>query len=207
MSQKRARPADWELIRAEYETGTRSLRELATNHGVSKDSILRRKKAEAWVENLSARVKTHRNRKIVELDAEEFFADHPIPQNASETAETRRDSKRDSVAVSAAERQVEIVKDHRRMLGELREVSCRQLALIRQWLYGNEEERKDAAGLLFVRRSDSLVAHLNSASAMITRIITSEREAYGLNERENTDIDLNEVEALRGEIGRRLGSL
>ncbi|MEN6537372.1 MAG: hypothetical protein ABFD60_04245 [Bryobacteraceae bacterium] len=202
-----SRQTDWERIRAEYETGTRSIRELAAIYGVSKDQIHRRKKAEGWVENLTARVKTHRNRGLAELDAKEYSEKEGGATHRDNKRDKERDRMRDTVAVSAAERQVEIVADHRKMLREMREVSREQIRLIRLWLHGNEEERKQAASVLFVRRSDSLVSHMNSAMGIVSRIIASEREAYGLNERENTDIDLNEVEALRGEIGRRLGSL
>ena len=39
---------DWEKIRAEYIAGGISLRDLAKKHGVSKDAICRRARAEEW---------------------------------------------------------------------------------------------------------------------------------------------------------------
>lgn len=41
---------DWERIKAEYVTGTETLRDLAQRHGIAKSSIFKRASEEGWVE-------------------------------------------------------------------------------------------------------------------------------------------------------------
>lgn len=49
--------ADWERIEADYRVGIRSLREIATEHGVTEGAIRKRAKRDDWTRDLQAKVR------------------------------------------------------------------------------------------------------------------------------------------------------
>jgi hypothetical protein len=51
------RQPDWERIEADYRVGARSVREIATEHGISHTAIQKRAKEHHWVRNLKDKVK------------------------------------------------------------------------------------------------------------------------------------------------------
>ena len=48
--------ADWERIEADYRAGTRSTREIATDHKITEGAIRKRAKRDCWERNLKAKV-------------------------------------------------------------------------------------------------------------------------------------------------------
>jgi hypothetical protein len=88
---------DWEAIEREYRAGQLSASEIGRQHGVSRQAILKRAKKECWPQNLSARVK--------EAVAARVVADGVAGKSARETVEL------------AAERGVQIVREHRASIG------------------------------------------------------------------------------------------
>jgi hypothetical protein len=49
---------DWERIEVEYRAGTRSVREIAADHGISHTAINKRKNAEGWTRDLQGKIKS-----------------------------------------------------------------------------------------------------------------------------------------------------
>lgn len=88
---------DWEAIEREYRAGQLSASEIGRQYGVSRQAILKRAKKEEWPQNLSARVK--------EAVAARVVADGVAGKSARETVEL------------AAERGVQIVREHRSSIG------------------------------------------------------------------------------------------
>lgn len=57
MTTEKKDPIDWELIERHYRAGIKSLREMATDAGVSEGAIRKRAKRDQWTRNLSAKIK------------------------------------------------------------------------------------------------------------------------------------------------------
>lgn len=58
MTEKKARPStDWERVEAQYRAGLLTLREIATEHGISHGRIAQKAKELGWVRDLSAKIK------------------------------------------------------------------------------------------------------------------------------------------------------
>jgi predicted transcriptional regulator len=58
MSEKPNKAAtDWERIECEYRAGVKSLREIASEHGVTEGAIRKRAKRDAWPRDLGAKIK------------------------------------------------------------------------------------------------------------------------------------------------------
>jgi hypothetical protein len=193
---------DWQRVRADYETGAYTLQALCERHGIKhRSTIQNRITRESWVKDPTSEVRRIRGAKLARLDASEQeceqggSCEHPV-----------YDRNKSVVVEAAAERQVQVVAQHRVMISKLRGNVERVLDLVHNYLHGNQEQRIEAMLILKMASSDSLTGHLNSLSANIQRIVTMERESYGL-----SDIDpgmnADRAETLRNEIHERLARL
>ena len=93
-------PIDWEAIEREYRAGQLSVSEIARQHSVSHPLIFRKAKAVGWTRNLADRVREAVTAKAV----------------TDGVTGDRRVTDREAVEL-AAERGVQIVREHRTLIG------------------------------------------------------------------------------------------
>ena len=53
-----AKRPDWEAIESAYRAGVMSLREIASQHGISEGAIRKRAKKDNWTRDLNAKIKS-----------------------------------------------------------------------------------------------------------------------------------------------------
>lgn len=92
-------PIDWEAIEREYRAGQLSVREIGRRYSVTDGAIRQRAKREKWPRDLSDQVREEVRSELLR-------------------SELRSESSREAVRTAAA-RGVEIVRQHRAMLGKL----------------------------------------------------------------------------------------
>lgn len=91
---------DWERIEAEYRTGKLSVSEIGRQYGVSHTAINKRAKKEGWIRDLSE--------KVQKLVSARLVSEGVSAATISETVE------------KAAERDIQIVRQHRADIGDQR---------------------------------------------------------------------------------------
>jgi len=109
-----AKIADWERIEADYRVGVRSLREIATEHGVTEGAIRKRAKRDNWTRDLTAKVRA----KADALVRKELVRSEVRKESATE---------RETVEVEA-QVQVRIRLAHRTDITRMRALVLRLLA-------------------------------------------------------------------------------
>lgn len=98
---------DWEAIEREYRAGQLSVREIARQHGASHTAINKRAKADGWTKNLATKVREEVSNRLVSSEV--------ATGNAKEAVE------------AAALRGVEVVRQHRTVIGRGRDLTLRLL--------------------------------------------------------------------------------
>jgi len=155
--------ADWEAIRRDYETGAYSVRQIAARHGIAAHStVYNRAKKENWASNSTGRVKARRSAQELTQAAAEALAKGLI-------AETPRDQ--EAAIDAAAAVQVEVVRQHKSLIGRLNKQADRLLTTIEGENINRATSRKAAKDLL---------ENLSKLSMIAGRLIPMEREAHGL---------------------------
>ena len=166
---------DWEAIEREYRAGQLSASEIGRQYKVSRQAILKRAKKESWPQNLSARVK--------EAVAARVVADGVAGKSARETVEL------------AAERGVQIVREHRvsigrgqklvnALFGELEEATenrdeieeCIQLETV------DDKDGKRRAMMLRAVALPSRSGVIVNLSSALKTLVGLERQAFNLDD-------------------------
>jgi hypothetical protein len=96
---------DWEAIQAEYEAGTKSLREISEPRGLSETAIRKRARRDGWQRDLSAKIRKAADRELVrrEVRKASFEATEPeIIKAASATRADISERQRERIATVAA---------------------------------------------------------------------------------------------------------
>jgi hypothetical protein len=114
-----ASKTDWERIEAEYRTGKLSVSEIGRQYGVSHTAVNKRAKREGWVRDLSDKV-----RKLVSA---RLVSEGVSASTLSETVE------------KAAERDIQIVRQHRADIGAQRRLVGDLVAELRESTSFREE--------------------------------------------------------------------
>ena len=175
---------DWEAIERDYSIGQLSLRQLAKKHEVTLSSITRKIKKDEWTRDLSEQVRAQTKAGLIRLAAE----------NAVEKIAQSEQSDALSIQAAAATN-VQIVSGHRKDI----QVETKRSQRLAEKLEGLMEKATDAKDLaLLVSTHESLVRSR-------TRLISLEREAYGIGEAEpppddDSLIDLGRAAELRDKI-------
>lgn len=165
---------DWERIRAEYEAGQLSTRELGRAFGTSEAAIRRRAKSHGWTRSLAPKVRRAVRERLIRDDA-------VSPEVEAEVVET------------AAVRGVEVIRSHRRDIGQARDVAGRMLleldeatanreqieALIWDETAGDEDGKRRHAMLRAVSLP-SRASALQALAGALGRVVALERQAFGL---------------------------
>lgn len=179
------RQVDWERIEAEYRAGQLSIAEIGRQAGVSHVAILKRAKKYGWTRNLAAKVKAEVTARLV---------------TDGVTATTSREA-----VELAAERGVEVVRQHRQDIGRGRRLTNSLLqeletasetlpeieAAIEEETAGDKSPKRRQAML----RAVSLGARASavfSLSAAMKNFVALERQAFSIPDADPTD-DLRDM--------------
>jgi hypothetical protein len=166
---------DWEKIEAEYRAGQFSVSEIARQNGVSHTAINKRAKRDGWERDLAPKV---RQRVSARLVSEGVSA-----ATARETIEL------------AAERDVQIVREHRAVIGRGRNLTLRMLdeldasttkigdleALIEADTEGDESARR-RDGMMKAISLPSRAGTLKDLSMAAKNWLALERQAFNIDD-------------------------
>lgn len=109
------RKIDWEAIEREYRVGTKSLREIGREYGVSDTAIRKRAKQFGWERDLTEKVNQQVRNALVRIAVRESN------ERTDEQKAKARASERDTVEAAARER-VDVIRTERNDINVLREL-------------------------------------------------------------------------------------
>jgi transposase-like protein len=177
---------DWERIEAEYRTGKLSVSEIGRQYGVSHTAINKRAKKEGWVRDLSEKV-----RKLVSA---RLVSEGVSASTLSETVE------------KAAERDIQIVRQHRADIGEQRRLVGDLVSELREStsfrLEIEEAIEEETASDKSPRRRDQMLRAVGLASrvgvmkdlaAATKTLIELERQAFNIGAGDPTGGSLSDL--------------
>lgn len=193
---------DWEAVERDYRIGQLTVGEIVTKHGMSKSTLMARVAKEGWERDLSDAVKVATKAGIVQATINELTA-------AAIEKKTERAAEVISSGVDvAAAANVQVVMGHRRDLARLKSVSLKMLNELENatdavpalheltaMVAENSPEALPALGK-FVSLAGR-VATSEKLTAAFNRIVTMERQAFGLDEDGKNKADTTVEEILR----------
>jgi ribosomal protein L7/L12 len=155
-SKSKRKEVDWEAIEREYEAGQLSVRELGRIFGVAASTIVRRAQKNRWQRDLTKKVQAKIDRKLCV----------PEEVTASATEAGGRDHATDEKQIIelAAQRGVEVVRSHRKLLGESLKIAM------------NIIEELQARDLPTLEKSQSFRALAQS----LAKLVPLERQAFNI---------------------------
>jgi transposase-like protein len=163
VSDKPARPpTDWEAIEREYRAGQLSVAEIARQNGVSAPLIFRRVRKEGWTRNLAERIRQAVTTRSV--------TDGVTAATMRETIEL------------AAERGVQIVREHRTLIGRGRAIVSK--------LFGELEGENEAS----LKDKSTVLGNLTGS---LKTLVAMERQAFNLSDEAEGDKAALTVELVR----------
>ena len=184
---------DWEKIELDYRAGVKSLREIASEHGVSDTAIRKRAKRDDWVRDLSAKIKAKADDLVrKEQVRTEVRTANPISEketidaNANLVASVRLSHRKDiqrsrSIAMKLfdeLEHQVGVENaENLEKLGEL--------------LRSEDDKGRDALNDLYMKiiSMPGRVKSMKDLSDTLKTLIALERQAFGLDDENNRPVD------------------
>lgn len=156
--------ADWLLIEADYRTGIKPLRQIASEHGIVESYIRKRAAKEGWERDLSARI---------QAKAEELVRKEAVRKETVRT-EVRKHNRvlenENEIIEANANLQKDVVLSHRKDIKRLRNLLNVQAA---------ELENIDGSDLDLSKR----IKALKDLGDTLKGLICIEREAYGIDVR------------------------
>lgn len=192
MSKKNNKPeVDWEEIERLYRADLRTNAQLAKDFGVHASTIRRRAKKHAWKRDLKSRIKERANaivqeRAVSSLASDQIARDDmTIEENAQLTANVRLAHRQNIGAAQAmmmtlyGDLQAQIGADNRARLEDL-------------FIAALKAEVIDASALEAYERVTSLPTHvrvMKDLADTMTKLVTLERQAYGLDDEDNSPAD------------------
>lgn len=166
---------DWESIEREYRVGQLSIKEIGRRFGITHSAIVKRAKKDGWLRNLSGAVKTEIQNRLLTGDA-------PLQ------------SEKEIVDV-AAKRGVELIREHRRDIGngralvttlfqELKTASqdIEQLESAIQDETKGDKNSQRRSQMLRAVSLPSRAGTIRDLSMALSRLIPLERQAFNLDE-------------------------
>jgi len=204
---------DWDGVEIHYRAGVRSLKDIGAEYGVSDAGIIKRAKRDKWTRDLKAKIKAKAEAKVSAAAVSEV-----VSEQKAATEKT--------VIEANAEMQFRIRMEHRTdigrnrklfqaLLGELEDSTNPEGKRLLEELMdlmtkpdedADEEELKEA-GKRFARmralfsKTLDMSGRIDSAkklTEMLERLIKMEREAFGIDDTENTE---SGIEAVLKRIG------
>lgn len=208
---------DWEAVERDYRTGQMSVAAVCESHGVSKSTLLARAKKEGWERDMTEAVKVATKAKLVRETIRQHQAvvrtetRAKVQERKDELVEERIEEAAESLAAGvdiAAAANVQVVMSHRRDLSRLKTLSFKMLGELEQAtdnvpeLHALQamvaEELPEALSALnrFVSLANR-VGTVEKLTNSFTRIVTLERQAFGLDEDGKNKADTTVEEILR----------
>lgn len=158
-------PVDWERIEAEYRAGQLSIAEISRQHGVSRPAIDKRAKKFSWTRNLASAVRGEIEARLV--------ADAVAGSVAGCNT-------RDAIDAAAA-RGVEVVRQHRELIGSLHRRSVR-LGELLDTVLSADTGSEDFARAMVALGKDNAYGANESLVRSASKLIPLERQAFSLDE-------------------------
>ena len=150
---------DWEAIQREYRAGILSVREIASMHGISHCTILKRAKKfpGQWVRDLSARVRAEVKRRLV-----------------TDSVTTAGDE--DSIVDAVSSRAISVLREHQGSIAKTAEIEAEIFQALKK--QAKKPKNKDEKQPAVSTRATTLLALVTAQE----RRIKMERQAFGMTE-------------------------
>lgn len=203
----KGKPTDWEAIERDYRAGIRSVREIAAQHEISHTAIQKRAKVGDWARDLKAKIKAKADAKVAkaavatQVATETKVAEAEVVEaNAQAIAnvrlEHRADIRRGRSLVLKLLAELEQSTDHADLFAKLGEL-----------MYAPNENGVDRLNEIYhkVISLTGRVSNVKALSDALKNLVTLEREAWGLDEKEKPPSDTADM--TDEELERRIGSI
>ena len=163
---------DWEAIEREYRAGQLSIREIGRQYGVSHVGIEKHAKKAGWVQDLKEAVKEEVTTVLVPTIVTAETEVTTVTNSHTHEAENK------AIVKAAAGRTLKLVQIHRADAQRQREILRTLMAMLRNRV------PDDKVMLDFESLRDVSTVSRNAASALKS-LVSIERQAYGLDVKEN----------------------
>jgi phage-related tail protein len=175
MSKDEKKPTDWEAIEREYRAGQLSEAEIARQHDISRAAIQKRAKKQGWSRDLTEKVRQEVAARLV--------------------AEGLQGARGAATVELAAERGVQLIREHRQDIGTNRKAVTKLIDELHETLDHIEEIETDiideTAGDKGTKRRDRMLAAValpsraqvaSTLATALKTLIPLERQAFNLQE-------------------------
>lgn len=184
---------DWEKIELEYRAGVRSLREIASEHGVSDTAIRKRAKRDDWSRDLSAKIKAKADDLVRKeqvraevRSANQISEKETIDANANLVASVRLSHRKDiqrsrKIAMS-------LFDELEMMVGQ---ENVKLLEMLGELMYSPDDKGNDKVNDLYMKiiSMPGRVKSMKDLSDTLKTLIALERQAFGLDDENNKPVD------------------
>ena len=184
---------DWEKIELDYRSGVKSLREIASEQGVSDTAIRKRAKRDDWVRDLSAKIKA----KADDLVRKEQVRSEVRTQNAISEKETI-DANANLVASVRLSQRKDIQRSRKIAMSLFDELehqvgieNVENLEKLGELLRSDDDKGRDALNDLYMKiiSMPGRVKSMKDLSDTLKTLIALERQAFGLDDENNKPVD------------------
>ncbi len=184
---------DWEKIELDYRAGVKSLREIASEQGVSDTAIRKRAKRDDWVRDLSAKIKAKADDLVrKEQVRTEVRTANPISEketidaNANLVASVRLSHRKDiqrsrKIAMS-------LFDELEMMVGQ---ENVKLLEMLGELMWSPDDKGNDKVNDLYMKiiSMPGRVKSMKDLSDTLKTLIGLERQAFGLDDENNKPVD------------------
>ena len=184
---------NWDQIELDYRAGVKSLRQIASEQNVSEGAIRKRSKRDDWSRDLS---------KKIQAKADDLVRKETV---RSEVRTKTTISEKDTIDANG-QKQASIRITHRKDISRARSISMKLfdelelmvgaenvnlLQQLGELLYSPDEKGMDKLNDLYMKiiSLPNRVKAIKELSDTMKTLVALERQAYGLEEKENTTVD------------------
>ncbi len=187
MSKKNDKPeCDWEEIERLYRADLRTNAQLARDFGIHATTITRRAKKHAWKRDLKHRIKERANALVQERAVKALASDdQTIEENAQLTANVRLSHRQD--IGTARQLAMTLLDDLKAQIGADNRARLEDL-----FIAALKANAIDESALEAYERVTSLPSHvrvMKDLADTMTKLVTLERQAYGLDDMDSSPVD------------------
>ena len=184
---------DWDQIELDYRAGVKSLRQIASEQNVSEGAIRKRSKRDDWSRDLS---------KKIQAKADDLVRKETV---RSEVRTKLTITEKDTIDANG-QKQASIRITHRKDISRARSISMKLfdeleemvgsenvdlLQQLGELLYSPDDKGMDKLNDLYMKviNLPNRVKAIKELSDTMKTLVALERQAYGLEEKENTTVD------------------
>ena len=184
---------DWEKIELDYRSGVKSLREIASEQGVSDTAIRKRAKRDDWVRDLSAKIKA----KADDLVRKEQVRSEVCTQSTISEKETI-DANANLVASVRLSQRKDIQRSRKIAMSLFDELehqvgieNVENLEKLGELLRSEDDKGRDALNDIYQKiiSMPGRVKAMKDLSDTLKTLIALERQAFGLDDENNKPVD------------------